>query len=67
LHKKSGITKISFLNRISSASGVVGPLASSAIILQLRFCAFLCVITFSRAAGIKISHSNSNNSLFDIS
>jgi hypothetical protein len=40
----SGITNISFLNKISSASGVVGPLAASATILALIFPAFLFVI-----------------------
>ena len=42
--------------RISSASGVVGPLAASAMIRAWIGPAFSRVITFSRAAGTRMSH-----------
>jgi hypothetical protein len=45
------------LNRISSASGVVGPFAASATSRALMLCAFAAVIWFSRAAGIRMSQS----------
>ena len=46
--------------KISSASGVVGPLAASAISLALTLPALRSVIWFSRAAGIRMSHSTSS-------
>uniref|UniRef100_A0A2M4D9W9 Putative secreted protein n=1 Tax=Anopheles darlingi TaxID=43151 RepID=A0A2M4D9W9_ANODA len=42
--------------RILSAAGVVGPLAASAMILALILPALSAVITFSTAAGMKMSH-----------
>jgi hypothetical protein len=39
--------KTPFFARISSASGVVGPLAASAMIVALTFFAFRAVIWFS--------------------
>ena len=51
-----------FLAKISSASGVIGPLAISIMALALILDALSLWITFSRAAGTKISTSNSSNS-----
>ena len=48
------------------ASSVVGPFAASTKISALMFGALSLVIWFSIAAGIKISQSNSNNSLLEI-
>lgn len=62
LAKISGITMIFFSKRIFSAAGVVGPLAPSTISFALILPALAFVITFSLAAGIKISHSCSNRS-----
>jgi hypothetical protein len=42
-----------------SASGVMGPLAPSVITLALMFGALAAVMTFSPAAGTKMSHSAS--------
>jgi len=53
----SGRTKIPFRCRISSAAGVVGPFAASATTFALMRPAFSAVIWFSRAAGIRRSHS----------
>jgi hypothetical protein len=58
----SGTTTAPFFVRIASASGVKGPFAASAIILAFTFGAFSPLITFSQAAGIKISHANSKAS-----
>ena len=63
----SGITTIPFLNKISSASGVVGPFAPSVITFALILSAFSEVIWFSKAHGARTSTSNSNNSAFVIS
>ena len=49
------------MNKISSASGVVGPFAPSAITFALILSAFSEVIWFSSAQGAKTSTSNSNN------
>jgi hypothetical protein len=53
----SGIMIPPFLVKNSSASGVVGPFAPSAIIFAFILEIFALVIWFSKAAGIKISHS----------
>ena len=53
----SGVSLIPLSVRTLSPSGVVGPLAASQTNLTLSFLATSPVITFSRAAGIKISHS----------
>ena len=53
----SGTINTFFSARISSATIVVGPFAPSHRILHCNFAAFLLVITFSVAAGTKISHS----------
>jgi len=45
---------------------VVGPLAASAIIFALILFAFFSVITPSKAAGTKTSHSISNKSLLEM-
>src|SRR3990167_9582877 len=66
LAKTSGITVTFFLKNISSAWGVVGPLAISKIILALTCPAFSEVSWFSKAAGTKISTGNSNISLLVI-
>src|SRR2546430_2621209 len=50
--------------RISSASGVVGPLAPSATSFALILAAFFSVITSSRAAGTRMSTSSSSSSSF---
>ena len=63
----SGKTRILFSFRISSAPGVVGPLAPSAIILALTLGALYLVITPSIAQGANISTSNSKSSLLDMS
>jgi len=65
LQRKSGITKTLFFLNTSSASGVVGPLAPSAIIFTdgLTFSAVSPVSCPSSAAGIKISTSCSNQAL----
>ncbi len=60
LQRKSGMSKTLFLNRMSSASGVVGPFAASAMIFALIRDAFFVVITFSSAAGTRISHCSSS-------
>ena len=57
----SGIRKTPFLCRISSAPGVVGPLAASATILARMRPALPSVIWFSRAAGTRTSHSSSRS------
>ena len=48
-----------FSFKILSASVVTGPFATSAIIFALIFCALNSVITFSIAAGARISVFNS--------
>ena len=53
--------------RMSSASGVVGPLAASAMIFALMLPALRAVIWFSSAAGTRMSHSVSRSSAFVIS
>ena len=57
-----GMTKTFFSERMSSAAAVVGPFAPSARILHFTRSAFWLVITFSVAAGIRISQSTSNSS-----
>lgn len=53
-----------FFCRMTSASGVVGPLASSKIIFAWILSALSFVITFSRAAGASISQGSSITSSF---
>src|SRR2546429_164181 len=53
----SGMTKMPFFSRISSAAAVVGPFAPSQMIFALICGAFLRVMTFSVAAGTSTSHS----------
>src|ERR1051325_2297827 len=48
----SGTTSVPRCTKMSSASGVSGPLAASPMILALTFGAFSSSITFSSAAGI---------------
>ena len=55
------------LNRIWSASGVVGPFAASATILALMLPALRAVIWFSSAAGMRMSQSTSRTSAFVMS
>src|SRR6266480_2554904 len=62
----SGINVTFLLKRISSASGVVGPLAPSATSFALILDAFFSVITSSRAAGTSMSTSSSSSSSFVI-
>src|SRR4030065_591708 len=57
--RMSGITRTPFLYRMSSASGVVGPLAPSAEIFARTRGAFSDVITFSRAQGPRMATSSS--------
>ena len=52
--------------RMSSASGVVGPLAASAMIFARMRGAFSRVITASRAAGTRMSTGSSSSSAFEI-
>ena len=58
----SGTTITPLAFKITSASGVNGPFAASPIIFALIRSALSALITFSKAAGIKISHSISNTS-----
>src|SRR5256885_7781322 len=58
----SGMTKTPLFSRISSAAAVVGPFAPSQMILALMWGAFLRVMTFSVAAGIKDRKSTRLNS-----
>jgi len=57
----SGRMSTPFFRRISSALGVVGPLAPSARIRQRTRPALAAVIWFSRAAGTRMSHSTSRH------
>jgi hypothetical protein len=57
LARISGTTKMFFSARMSSATMVVGPLAPSQRIRHWSCAAFLLVMTFSVAAGMRISHS----------
>ena len=61
--RMSGITKMFLSARMSSATAVVGPLAPSAMILALILSALRLVITFSVAAGIRMSQSVIRRSL----
>ncbi len=65
--RMSGRINLFLFSRILSASGVVGPFASSKIIFAFIWFAFFSVIWFARAAGTKISQSNSNNCSFVMS
>ena len=49
-----------------AAEPVTGPLAASTITLQFNESTFFSFSALPHAAGIKKSHSNANNSSFDI-
>ncbi len=66
LHRMSGTTVIPRWARMRSASGVVGPLAPSAISLQRSRPAFAAVICPSIAAGTRTSHSSSRRSALEM-
>lgn len=53
----SGKNITPFLDNISSAAIVVGPLAASDITLHLNFSALFLFTVYSKAAGINTSHS----------
>jgi len=55
-----------FLSKTSSASGSVGPFASSMISLALTLDAFFFVNAFSNAPGTKTFTSRTNNSSLEI-
>gem|GEM_PF-5454443 len=50
------MTKMPLLARMSSATGVVGPLAPSQRMRHWSFPALWLVMTFSVAAGMRTSH-----------
>src|ERR1700686_1251034 len=58
----SGSTVIPLRGEISSAWGVVGPFAASATMRALMASALFRVMTFSRAAGTRMSHFMVSNS-----
>ena len=62
LARMSGTMKMRLSARISSATAVVGPLAPSTTMRALILSALRLVITFSVAAGTRISQSETSNS-----
>src|SRR3989304_1293689 len=64
--RMSGMTMVSLRNRMSSASGVVGPFAPSAPILARTRGAFSAAVAFSSADGARMSTSSSRRSSFEI-
>jgi len=66
LARMSGITVRPRLNSMSSAIGVVGPFAASAMIFAFTREAFAEVIWFSSAAGTRMSTGSSSSALFEI-
>ncbi len=61
LQRKSGITNLPLPATISPASGVVGPLAASATIMDFTLSALCPVMTSSSAAGMRTSTSSSRS------
>jgi len=56
--RMSGRMREFLASKILSASGVVGPFASSRIIFAFIWFAFFSVIWFDKAAGTKMSQSS---------
>ncbi len=62
----SGTTNVPLVEKTSSASGVKGPFAASPIIFAFMRGALSPSITFSSAAGIRMSHSSSRASVVNL-